>query len=178
MTSAPSGGTPNPPETVTLGRVVGVFGFRGEVRLHLENPESDLLDRPFPVVLVGPAGVSRSARLSARSGAGKRIIGRFEGIDDEAAARALIGFGVLARTADLPPPEAGEVYVWQLEDAEVRIGEERVGRVAAVQASGPVSILEIDVGARDPVFVPMSDAFVASAAPGRVVLRPGALDEG
>jgi 16S rRNA processing protein RimM len=164
--------------TVELGRIVGVFGFKGEVRLHLDNPDTELLDAPFPVILVGPDGGRRHTRLSARPGAGKRILGRVDGVTDDAGAKALQGFRVLARIADLPPPAEGEVYVWQLEGAEVRIGDALVGRVLGVQESGPVAILEIDVGARDPALVPMVEAFVVSAAPGLVVLYPGALDEG
>lgn len=171
---------PVPPpdrETVELGRVVGVFGFRGEVKLHLDNPASDLLTRAFPVILVAPDGSRRDAELSARRGAGKRVIGRFGHVGDEAGARALQGARILARTADLPAPGDGEVYVWQLEDAEVLVGDAVVGRVTAVQGSGPVAVLEIDGGGREPWLVPLHEEFVVEARPGRVVLRPGALDE-
>ena len=164
-------------EHVTLGEIVGVFGFKGEVRLFLDNPASELLDRPLPVILEGPDGARREARLSARSGAGKRVIGRVVGVDDEADAKALLGHRILVRTADLPAPAEDELYVWQLEGAEVHIGDAVVGRVVGVQSGGPVAILEIDHGQRDPAFVPLREAFVVRAAPGRVELVAGALDD-
>ena len=34
---------------VELGYIAGVFGVRGEVRLHLHNPESSLFDGPLDV---------------------------------------------------------------------------------------------------------------------------------
>lgn len=160
-----------------IGRVVGVFGFRGEVKLHLDNPTSHLLDTPFPMVLVAPDGARRPAKVSARKGAGKRVLGRVEGVADEAAARALQGHRLFVRVADLPAPEEGELYVWQLEGAEVVEAGAVVGKVVDVQASGPVAILEIDHGAREPAFVPLTATFVAEAVPGRITLVPGALAE-
>ena len=42
-------------DEVELGRIVGVFGVRGEVRVHLHNREgSVLLDDPWDVILVPP----------------------------------------------------------------------------------------------------------------------------
>jgi 16S rRNA processing protein RimM len=164
-------------DSVVLGEVSGVFGFRGEVRLFLHNPKSTLLAEGFPVTvhLPGGAGTVRT-RLTARSGAGKRILGRLEGVDDEAGARALIGASITAAKADLPPTGADELYVHELVGAAVFIEGARVGTLVDVMASGPVSLLEIDAGDRDPVFVPAIAEFVARLAPGEVHLHPGALD--
>ena len=69
------------PDEVELGHVSGVFGVRGEVRLHLHNRDSILLEGPVDAVLVGPDGARTGVEIVARPGAGKRIIGRITGLD-------------------------------------------------------------------------------------------------
>ena len=165
-------------DEVELGFVSGVFGTAGEVRLHLHNPTSDLLRQPRRVVLVAPDGSRRHATLTARPGAGKRILGRIAGIDDRDGAAALMGFRVRIEKADLPAAAPDEFYVWQLEGAAVEVDGQRRGTVATIHRAGPIDILEVDIGS-DSVFVPMIAAIVVGVdAPRRVVrLAPGALDE-
>jgi 16S rRNA processing protein RimM len=168
-------------EEVELGSITGVFGFKGEVRLYLHNPESDLLRTPRAVVLVAPDGRRRPATLSARPGAPPRVIGRIDGVTDEAEATALRDWRVMIAKATLPALEPDEFYVWQLEGAVVRIDGARVGEVRGVQQAGPTDILEIAVdGEREERFVPLVAEFVRRVDPvERVVeLVPGALEEG
>lgn len=166
-------------DEIELGSVVGVFGVRGEVRLHLHNPSSDLLARPRPVVLVAPDGARFEAVVSARPGAGKRILGRLERLDDREVAASLQGWRVFLDKRALPPLEDGEYYLWQLEGAEARIDGRTVGRIEAVHASGPVEVFEIRTEAGEVAFVPSLAEFVLGVDPvaGVVVLAPGALDE-
>lgn len=166
-------------DEVELGFVAGVFGVRGEVRLHLHNPSSELLDRPRVVGLVSPEGERFTARLRARPGAGKRVLGLFEGLTDRDQAAALQGYKVVVDQAALPPLEEGEYYLWQLEGAEAVIDGQPVGRVARVHATGPVEVLEVHTPGGGVSFVPSLKEFVRSVdtAAGRVELAPGALDE-
>jgi 16S rRNA processing protein RimM len=167
-------------ESVELGRVIGVFGFRGELRVHLHNPGSDFLREPRTVVLVAPDGARRAARLQVRPGSGQRILGKVDGVDDEAGARALDGHRITVATADLPALPDGEYYVWQLEGAEVRIDGVAVGRVGEVQPAGPHDVLRVDLPDGEPRFVPLLAEFVArvDAEHAVVELVPGALEEG
>jgi len=165
-------------DEVELGYVSGVFGVRGEVRLHLHNPGSDLLRAPRAVVLVGPDATRRSVELSARPGAGRRILGRIAGVEDRDAAEALIGWRVRIPKDALPAAAPGEYYVWQLEGAAVLVGEERRGTVARIHRAGPVDVLEVATGG-EPAFVPMIAANVAGIDVEARVIRlvAGALDE-
>lgn len=166
-------------DEVELGSVIGVFGFRGEVRVHLHNPGSTLLARPLPVVLVGPDGRRWAVSMSTRRGAGQRVIGRIDGITDEHAASALRGFVVALAKAHLPALGDDEFYVWQLEGAAVHLDGAVVGTVSRVQEAGPHEVLEIALTDGDVAFVPVLKAFVASIdVQARVVhLEPGALDD-
>ena len=51
-------------DELELGSLMGAFGVRGEVRVWLHHPESDLLATPREVVLVAPDGSRRRARGS------------------------------------------------------------------------------------------------------------------
>jgi 16S rRNA processing protein RimM len=179
-------------DEVELGHVTGLFGFRGEVKVHLHNPGSDLLRSPRRVVLIAPDERRFGATVSTRPGAGLRILAKLVEVTDEADAAALKGYRLAITKAELPALEGeDEYYVWQLEGAEVRIDGERVGQVVRVHsvdaAPEPHDLLEVQVevpGAeaevvRSPAFVPVVRAFVVRIdAAARVVhLAPGALDE-
>jgi 16S rRNA processing protein RimM len=166
-------------DEVELGHVTGVFGFRGEVKVYLHNPESELLKEPRQLVLIAPDDRRFGATVTTRPGAGQRILAKIAEVADEAGASALKGYRLAFPKADLPDLEGDdEYYVWQLEGAEVRIDGEGVGRVVRVQQAGPHDVLEIDTGG-GVSFVPVVQAFVVRIeAEARVVhLAPGALDE-
>lgn len=165
-------------DEVHLGHVQGAFGVRGEVRVYLFHPESDLLARARPVVLVDPEGRRYGARLTVRAGAGLRRLGRVDGLADCDVAASLAGWQLAVPAADLPPAAPGEVYVRDLLRCDVEVEGEVRGRVRDVHTTAGGDVLVVDVGA-DVRFVPLVRAWVEAIDVGarRVVLRPGALDE-
>lgn len=173
----PLPGTGLQADEIELGRVSGVFGVTGEVRLWLHNPSSDLLDEPRDVVLIAPDGRRFAAVVSARSGAGKRVLGAIEGVGDRDAAEALKEWVVAIPAAALPPPDEDEFYVWQLEGLTVFLGDREVGVVTTVHATPGGDLLEIETRL-GPEFVPVNERSVVSidVDAGRVVLAADALE--
>jgi 16S rRNA processing protein RimM len=166
---------PAPPEgdELEFGEIVGVFGVHGDVRLHLHHRESTLLNSGLEVILVDPSGQRWLTTIRTREGAGKRVIGRLSTSLTREEASGLKGWRVRVRTADLPPLEPGEFWVWQVLGARVWVGDEVVGRVREVHATGPVEVFEVSVpGSSDPVFVPAIEEHVAEVVPGRLTLHP------
>lgn len=165
------------PDEIELGTVVGVFGFRGEVKLHLHNPDSDLLSEPKLVVLIAPDGRRFEAELSARPGAGQRILGRIEGVTDEAAARALRDYRIVISASALPALPEGEYYLWQLVGSEVFAEGQRVGRLVEVQSPGPVDVFVVERDDGTPILLLSLAENIASIDPvaRRIELHPGAL---
>jgi ribosomal 30S subunit maturation factor RimM len=82
-----------PDDQICFGYVSGIFGVRGEARVFLYNPESKFLFSSRTVFLVDEKGKATSCRLKARTGAGKKVIARIEGIESREEARACIGLG-------------------------------------------------------------------------------------
>lgn len=172
------GNTTTRSEEVELGYVSGVFGVRGEVRLFLYNPGSYLMEGEHEVTLRGPSG-DRVVRLRARSGAGKRVLGRIQGVDDRDAAAGLMNCRLVVRRTDLPPLEDDEFYVWQLRGARVEVDGAPLGTVTEVHSTGPVELFEIDAGGPEPLFVPALSELVAGVDrdAGVLHLHPHAVEE-
>lgn len=171
-------------EELELGHVVGVFGVRGEVRVHLHNPGSDLLARGSEVVLVDPGGRRHRARLRTRDGAGKRVLGRLDGVGDRDRAAALKGWRFGVSKDALPALDEGAFYVWQLVGADVHEGEADapdlpvVGTLVDVQETAAHDVLVVEASDGELHFVPCVHEWVVllDVEDGRLVLRPGALD--
>lgn len=161
-------------DELEFGWISGVFGFRGEVRLHLHHRESAWLTRPRGVVLVDGEGRRYAARLKAREGAGRRWIGRVEGVDTEAQARAMEGWRVLVPRAALPEPAADEFYVADVVDRPAFLEGRAIGRVTALHDTGPVAVLELEIDGR-PAWVPLLRERIVRIGRDGVHLVPGAL---
>ncbi len=128
-----------------LGHVAGVFGVRGELRLWLENPDSTwLLEASRDVLLRSSDGQERQVSLRARPGAGRRILGRIEGLSRREQAEALVDWQILVPRDALPEPEDDSWYIEELLGLEVRTEQGALlGKLVEVHQSAPVEVWEI-----------------------------------
>lgn len=163
-------------DELELGYISGVFGVRGEVRLFLFH-RSSLLTEQRDVVLVDGSGGRWQARLVARLMGDKRVSAVIEGVTDREVAREMMKWKVVVRKADLPAPEPGEFYVWQVEGIHAYVGDSHVGTVVTVQSTEAGDIFEIEVDG-ELHFVPSIEAFVVSLDidAGKLVLSSDALE--
>jgi 16S rRNA processing protein RimM len=157
---------------VELGNVSGVYSYRGEVRLFLHHRDSCLLHGPRPVVLVSPDGRRWRAKMSARSGAGARVIGRVDGVRDEALARSLMGWTIAIALRDLPPAEDDTYYVAMLQGAAVWCGDRELGTVVTVHETEGNDVMELLVNGEQEFVVMHADIIAKiDVAARRVELR-------
>jgi len=128
---------------VVLGRISGLFGVKGWVKLHSwTQPADGLLD--YPEVELGQAGHWRPARLVEGQPHGRGYIGRFEGIEDRDAAAGLIGAEIAVPREQLPPAKAGEYYWVDLVGLEVVTSEgESLGHVDHLLETGAHDVLVV-----------------------------------
>jgi 16S rRNA processing protein RimM len=168
-----------PADRIELGSVVGVFGVRGEVRLHLHNRKDSVLAQPRTVVLLGSDGAESSAEISVRPGAGKRVIGRVQGITTPEAAAELVGALVMIGRDQLPEPDEGEYYVADLIGLSV---EDEDGTVLGtltdvVPGDRDVWVVELDQG--EAFLLPGPDTVLrVDPDAGVIVVASGALTPG
>lgn len=128
---------------VTLGRITGVHGVRGWVRVHsYTEPRRALLD--FRDWLVGgEAGWQARAVAEAREH-GKTLVVRFAGIDDRDTAAGLVGADVAVERDRLPETAEGEYYWADLEGLAVRHRDGRLlGRVRRMIETGAHDVMEV-----------------------------------
>lgn len=170
----PASGRGMAEDEVELGYVSGVFGVHGEVRLFLHNEDSDTLFQQRRVILVRPDGARFHATLSARTGAGKRVLGTIRHLSDREVAASLKDWKIVIPTADLPDTEPGEYYVWQLEGLDAVAGERVVGKITRVHDNPGGPILEIG-GGPEPEFVLASAVLSVDLEAKRVVIPEDAL---
>ena len=133
---------------ILLGRVLGAFGVRGELKIQsFTDPESAVL-RYQPWTL-SQSGSEREFEGAKGRVTAKGVIATFPGIEDRDAAQALAGTEIWAPRSRLPKAKPGEYYWVDLEGLEVVNREVIVlGRVSHLFETGSNQVLVVN-GDRD-----------------------------
>jgi 16S rRNA processing protein RimM len=104
---------------VTLGRISGIFGVQGWVKVHsYTEPRDNIVG--FRSWLVRLRGAERRFHIEAGHRQGAGVVAKLRDIDDRDQARELIGADILVERGELPACGAGEYYWTDLEGLEVR----------------------------------------------------------
>lgn len=112
-------------DLLVMGRVSGVFGIRGWVKVwSYSDPRENLLE--YPVWQLRLTGGWRPVRVLEGKVHGKALVVRLEGCEDREAARALIDADIAIRREELPLLPQGEYYWGELEGLRVETLEGRV----------------------------------------------------
>jgi 16S rRNA processing protein RimM len=130
-------------EPVVLGRVTGLFGVRGWVKVwSYTEPREALLD--YGPWLVGRNGRWRTAELAEGQRHGKTVIVRLAGIEDRDAAAELLESDIAVPPDALPEPEEGFWYWRDLEGLAVRRADgSELGTVEYVLETGANDVLVV-----------------------------------
>lgn len=167
------------PGELSLGTVVGVYGTRGELRIHLHDRTSTLLHSGGDVVLCGPDGERRPVKMTTRAGSGGRVLARVTPpVRGRDAALALKDWEIVADEGILPALDEGEYYHRDLLGLSVEDASGTVfGELLEIHEAGPIDIWTVS-GPDGGRFVPaLADNIVAVDVPGgRVILRDGLLE--
>ena len=118
---------------IELGVIAKPHGIRGEIRVHVFNPESTLLQELAEIFLIGdedeePALVEVE---SARPGP-KALLMRLAGVSSREDVEALRGYKLCVPREALPDLEEGEYYHADLIGLQAFDGDQIVGRVIDV----------------------------------------------
>jgi 16S rRNA processing protein RimM len=94
---------------IQVGRISGLFGVKGWVRVYSYTQPRDNIIRYTPWSVMLPEGW-RTLVLGEGRRHGKGVVARLEGVDDREAAAALLGAEVAIHRDQLRPLGQGEFY--------------------------------------------------------------------
>ena len=131
-------------QPVILGRIVGLFGIRGWVKVHsYTEPREAVLDHRN--WLLDREGDWQRFGLVEGRRQGKGIVVCLQGIDDRDAAAELLGSDIGVDRDALPQPERGHYYWADLEGlAVVHKDGTELGTVAYLMETGANDVLVVD----------------------------------
>ena len=104
---------------IVLGRISGVFGVRGEIKLESWTDPREAIFRYQPWALVRGDSSSTMSGVRGRTH-GQALVATVPGIDDRDRAQELVGFEISVSRSALPPPKPGEYYWVDLEELHVQ----------------------------------------------------------
>ena len=136
------------PKRVRIGRVSGLFGVKGWVKIHsYTEPRENVVG--FEEWILEHDGAERRVEVEAGRPAGKHVIAKLRGIDDRDEARRFLGAEIWVERSALPPCEPGEYYWVDLEGLTVRnLRGEILGEVDHMMATGANDVMVL-TGGRD-----------------------------
>lgn len=161
---------------VELAEITRSHGIRGEVRVRLFNPDSDVLFQLKEVRLRLTDGTERDVPIQSVRPVEGGLLLKLRPINDRDRADELRGVRLLAKRSDFPALEEGEFYVCDVVGANVYLvdQDEPVGTLFELRNYPTVDVLVVKKldGSPD-LEVPLTDAFVEVVDPVamRVVLR-------
>ena len=156
-------------DEVVVGRVVGAWGLRGEVKVqsHTDNPER--LSVGSRVFLSGrPTTIERSTRAKA----GLRL--KLDLAGDRTQAEELRGSLLTVPRTEAAPLPDGSYYHFQVIDMDVESEDgQPVGRVAEILTTGSNDVYVLKVPGRKDILVPAIAEVVLRVDPeqNRMVVR-------
>ena len=130
---------------IELGVVARPHGVTGEIRVHVFNPDSTLLEELAEVFLIGEEGEEPALVevVSSRRGP-KALLMRLAGVSSREDVEALRGYRLCVPRAALPELEDGEYHHADLVGLEALEGTEPIGKVVDVLDYPSVECLKIE----------------------------------
>ena len=161
----------NTTRRILLGRVAGVFGVRGELKLVSWTEPRDALFRYQPWILRAGESEREISGVRGRD-TGKLVIATFPGVDSREQAEALVGTEIWVPRERLPAPAPGEYYWVDLEGLAVQtVDGVPLGTISHLFDTGANPVMVV-AGDRERLIPFLLDQYVTSVDfdAGRVVV--------
>ncbi len=145
---------------IIVGRITGVYGVRGWVRLaSFTDPTDNLLAyRPW---LIEECGVWRELPIHDVRRQGKGFVARIEGCDDRDEAVRFAGYDLCVPVDRLPQAEEDEYYWFELEGLKVATTDGiELGMVDHLFATGGNDVMVVKDGTRERLLPFIADVVV------------------
>lgn len=139
MTDGADTAPPEAAKTVVLGRILGVYGVRGWLKVFSETDPLENIFSYAPWLVDGD-----EQQVVAWRRHGKGLVAQLQGYDDRDQARTLTGKTISIRRDQLPPPSADEFYWIDLQGLRVETQEGvLLGQVSHLIETGSNDVLVV-----------------------------------
>jgi 16S rRNA processing protein RimM len=134
---------PTDSKPLVLGRISGLYGVRGWVKVHsYTDPREAILK--YGSWLLEQDGVWQETSVAEGRKQGKTVVARLVDVTDRDLAATYVGTMIGVARADLPATDSGEYYWTDLEGLQVVHTDGRaLGKVAYILATGANDVLVI-----------------------------------
>lgn len=167
---------PSKDRWVELAEITRSHGIRGEVRVKLFNPDSDVLLQLREVRLRMTDGTERDVPVESVRPVDGGLLLKLRPVSDRDRADELRGVRLMAKRTDFPALDDGEFYVCDVIGANVYLLDQEapIGTLEDLRNYPTVDVLVVKRLDGSPALeVPLTDAFVerVDSEAGRIVLR-------
>ena len=129
---------------ILLGRIVGAFGIRGQIKIESWTEPREAIFRYQPWILREPSGRERTFTGARGRESGKHLVAEFPDVDDRNLVEAMRGTEIFVPRSALPPPRPGEFYWVDLEGFRVVTVEGiALGNVSHLFSTGANDVLAV-----------------------------------
>lgn len=152
----------NGAEPVLLGKIVGVHGLKGQLKVACFSGEFDTILALSTVILEGPDKRRETFSVAGASIHRNRLLLTLKSFADINQAQPLVGRLLYARRDQFPPLPEGEYYWCDLTGLQVvtREGEE-LGRLTEIIATGSNDVYVVQGEHREYLIPAVEDVVVA-----------------
>lgn len=157
---------------ILVGRIVGLHGVAGEVKLESYTEPRTRIFRYQPWLLSSAAGDREISGCKGRE-QGKGIVASLPEVTDRDRAASLVGCEIKVRRSVLQDPNADEYYWTDLEGLEVATIEGvSLGRISHLLSTGANDVMVVRDGERERLLPFVLDDYVKTVdfAAGRVTV--------
>jgi len=145
-----------------VGRITKAFGIRGELKVHPEFVFEDFAKFSQFIVITPHAGLKILAPSEIRSGPGKSIIMKFDGIETRELAEKLSGLDLMVHSEELPETAKDEYYIEDLKGCKVFCSKEEIGEVTDFLFQGLQGSLIVKTIDHKEVLIPFVKRYIKS----------------
>jgi len=128
---------------VELGKLVGVWGVKGWVKLHSYTRNRADISQYKTWYLQAPRSKAEPTPITVLScrEQGQGIVAQLDGVDDRDQAMAMSGQTILVKQSDLPALPDGEFYWQQLIGLSVKNESGLIGEILSILETGANDVL-------------------------------------
>jgi 16S rRNA processing protein RimM len=162
----------NPETCLTIGRIVGVHGIRGYVKVRCEADSFSVLANDHFVIVRDPKGAGREFQILDARPQGRMLLLLLKGVSDRTTAEMLRGSDLLVEKSSLPELEPDTYYWADIAGMSVVSADGHpLGTVASLIETGSNDVYVVKTPDGDDILIPAIASVILEIDLKRKIMR-------